>query len=92
MTRILLFISFILILGCVPAGTVEHVNMGDDANIEVIRYYYTDGNYVYISRFKNEPNILTTTWNEPQGKYTIRRGNVVIFENDSIQVILKQPR
>jgi len=79
----------ICLLSCTDAGTIEQVDKGNNYNIEVFKYYYEDGAYVYVSRFKNTPNVVTTTWRETQGKRTVTKGNVTVFENDSIKVILK---
>ncbi|MBP7119223.1 hypothetical protein KBA63_03990 [Candidatus Woesebacteria bacterium] len=87
---IILFALMFLFFACTPKGTVEPLNQFDkDSNIEVFRYYFDDGQYVYVARFKDSPNVLSTTWKQHVGKQTVTRGNVVIFENDQIQVIQK---
>ena len=83
---IILLFSLILLSSCEDAGTMEQVDQGNNPNIEVYRYFYSDGNFIYIARFKDQPNVVTTTWQE--GKNQIK-SNVTIFENDSIKVILK---
>jgi len=83
-------ILFIVLSSCTEAGTLERIDKGNNEQIEVFRYYYTDGGYVYVARFKNTPNIVSTTWTEHQRKQRVTKGNVVIFENDSIQVISKK--
>lgn len=87
---ILILFTFIL-LSCDNrnAGTMLKVDKGNNENIEVYKYYYDDGSYIYIARFKDQPEIVTTTWTEQQGKQTLTKSNVTIFENDSIKVILK---
>jgi hypothetical protein len=45
-----------------------------------------------VARFKDTPNVVSTTWSQQQGKARVTKGNVVIFENDSIQVVLKNYR
>jgi ABC-type Fe3+/spermidine/putrescine transport system ATPase subunit len=85
----LIYILLIFVLfSCENAGTLKQVDQGNNEQIEVYKYYYSDGNYVFVARFKDQQNIVSTTWKEQEGKVT--KGNVVIFENDSIQVILKK--
>lgn len=74
------------------AGTLKQVDKGNNEQIEVFKYFYDDGKYVYVARFKDTPNVVSTTWSEQQGKTIVTKGNVVIFENDSIQVVLKNYR
>ena len=81
----LLFLSLIL-FSCTEAGTIRKLPEPEDSNIEVYRYFYADGCDVLIARFKDEPNIVTTKRKE--GKQTNEQ--ITIFENDSIQVILKK--
>jgi hypothetical protein len=90
MAKLKLILVFLLALSsCKDAGTLVPVDKGNNNQIEVFRYYYDTGEYVYIARFKNVPSIVTTTWEERHGKQTIKKGNITIFENDSIQIILK---
>lgn len=88
---LILFMTFFFLVSCnEPQGTTEFVNKEDkNSKIEVYRYWYGHGSYVYVSRFKDEPNVQTTTWTERQGKTTVTKSNVVIYENDSIQIIRK---
>lgn len=87
----LIYILLIFVLfSCEDAGTLKKVDQGNNEQIEVYKYYYDDVSYVYIARFKDQANIVSTTWKEQQGKSVVTKGNVVIFENDSIQVILKK--
>jgi len=88
----LLFISTLLVVvlsSCEKAGTIERVDKGNNEKIEVFRYYYDDGACVYVARFKDTPNVVSTTWKEQKDDYEVTKGNVVIFENDSIQVVRK---
>lgn len=86
-TVIYLFLYLSLFLSsCNKAGTIHQVNDGNDEEIEIYKYYYEYGSYVYITRFKNCPNVITTTWKELQGNYVTTKGNVLIMENDSINV------
>lgn len=87
---ITLALGLIILNSCTPAGTIEHVNKGLNDTIEIYRYYYSDGNYVYVSRFKHEPKIVTTTYQEPSGDSEVTRGNVIILDNDSILMIRKK--
>lgn len=90
--KFLIFLSILLsffLTSCVDAGTLTNVNKGGNQNIEVFKYYYDDGEYVYIARFKDQPNVVSTTWGELHGKVVVKRSNVVLYENDSIQVVLK---
>ncbi len=81
----------VIFTACTPAGTMEMVSpLSDTSNVEVYRYYYDKGCWVYISRFKDQPNIQTTTWTVRHGKTSTTMGNVVIYENDSIQIIRKK--
>ncbi|CAB4577946.1 MAG: hypothetical protein F2563_03575 [Actinobacteria bacterium] len=88
-TIVLLSFLAISLFSCTDAGTLVKVDEGNNDEIEVLKYFYSDGAYVYVARFKDTPNVVSTTWNEVHGKTTVRIGNVVIFENDSVQVLLK---
>jgi len=89
-TAITLYAMLALVLySCTDSGTLERVDKGNNQQIEVFRYFYDDGKCVYVARFKDTPNVVSTTWSEQQGKNSITKGNIVIFENDSIQVVLK---
>jgi len=90
-SAIILYTMLALVLySCTDSGTLERIDKGNNQQIEVFRYFYDDGRYVYVARFKDTPNVVSTTWSEQHGKQTITKGNVVIFENDSIEVILKK--
>jgi hypothetical protein len=67
-------------------GTLEHLNTHPNG-LEVYKYYYEDGNYVFVSKFKGS-NVNTVTWNERHNKHTYTYGNV-IYENDSIVITRK---
>lgn len=71
-------------------GTKEFLSTKNDG-IEVYKYWLSNGDYVYVSKFKKQPNIITTTWEESTGKTEVTKANVVIFENDSIIVYQKNP-
>lgn len=62
-----------IIFGCdnPPKGTTEKIS--ENENIELHKYYYTNGgSYVFVARFKDTPKINTTTWTEQRGKQTIQ--------------------
>jgi len=82
----------VVLSSCTDAGTLKRVDKGNNEQIEVFEYYYDNGSYVYVARFKDTPNVVSTTWSEQQGKTRVTKGNVVIFENDSIQVLFKNNR
>lgn len=83
-----LFFSSML-LSCHKSGTFKKVDNGNNKDIEIYKYYYEYGSYVYITKFKNCPNVVTTTWIEQQGHNVITKGNILIMENDSINFIKK---
>jgi hypothetical protein len=85
-TLILLIFSIILFSSCEDAGTLLQVDQGNNPNIEVYKYFYSDGVFIYVARFKDQPNVVTTTWQEGKNQ---TKSNVTIFENDSVKVILK---
>ena len=92
-TRYFFYVMLAVVLSsCIDAGTLERVDKGHNEQIEVFKYFYDDGVYVYVARFKDTPNVVSTTWSEEPGKTRVTKGNVVIFENDSIQVVLKNYR
>ena len=63
MKKIALFTTLIIgLLGCTSKGTLGKLNTESDPAIEVYKYWYTNGSYVYVARFKDQPNITTTTW------------------------------
>jgi hypothetical protein len=82
----------VVLSSCTDAGTLKRIDKGNNEQIEVFKYFYDDGEFVYVARFKDTTNVITTTWTEQQGKMRITKGNVVIFENDSIKVALKNCR
>lgn len=81
MKKLILLLAFTMLLGCSdppPAGTLENIDQKDDS-VQVYRYYYkSDGSWVYVSWFKNSPNVQTTTWHQQRGKFVATEGNVVI--------------
>jgi len=65
---ILGMILYYFLFSCTPAGTVENLSSKNNSNIEVYRYYYSDGSCIYVARFKDQPNVVTSTWTEHHGK------------------------
>lgn len=91
MKPLLITLLTLLCSCCTPGGTLEPLNkFQDDSKIELYRYYYDTDAYVYVARFKDSPNVVSTTWHEVIGKSRFTRGNVIIFENDSIQINFKE--
>lgn len=91
--RLTLFLLLsVMMISCEtkPVGTLEDVDQAKNDSIEVYRYHFREGDWVYVSRFKNCPNIVTTTYKVKEGKTTVNRGNIIIYENDSIQIIRKK--
>jgi uncharacterized lipoprotein NlpE involved in copper resistance len=95
----LLAVATLTMMGCTEKGTMEHMNTSEDG-LEVYKYYYDDGVFVFISRFKDQPNVETATWKQRHGKSTTTRGNIIIkaetylpenivMENDSMIVLRK---
>lgn len=98
MKTLIYVFAITFLVSCTDAGTVTRYQNGTTISekdpqfaeqIEVIRYYYADDASIYIARFKDCPNVVTTTWTEQQGKIQVQKSAVTIFENDSVQVILK---
>ena len=80
MKKIIITIAAIIALtscDCPPMGTVEQIPT--NGKIELHRFYYTDGgSYVYVARFKDQPNVTTTNWYESAGKTVIMRQSIAI--------------
>src|ERR1041385_6153499 len=79
----------ILIFSCqeTPAGTIINVDKGNNDSIEVYKYYYDADDYVFIARFRNCPEVQTTTYDEMRGKQMLKVRHVTISTNDSFQFI-----
>jgi hypothetical protein len=94
MKKLLFVLLAGVLISCGPdAGTLQSVDQGNNPEIEVFKYYYTEGGYVYVARFKDSRQVVTTTWSNfnPATKTHDIHGNVIIYENDSVQVVLKSP-
>ena len=75
---IIAFLS-LLIISCTPAGTINH--LGINNGIEVYEYYPINGKRIYIARFVDCPNVVTTIWQESHGKTSSTETNITINEN-----------
>lgn len=82
----IIYLLIIFLYSCNEAGTLNKIDKGNNEDIEIYKYYYEYGSYVYITRFKNCPNVVTTTWKEQQGNNLVTKGNILIMENDSINI------
>ena len=86
---ICILVLLLTCISCYVPGSKELISSKEDS-IEVYRYYISKDDFIYISRFKSCPNVITVTWDEFQGKTTRKRSNVVIYENDSIITYKKE--
>ncbi len=81
-TIIAVFLLSAFMVSCTttPKGTTEFLHNDDD--VMVYRFYYDDGKYIFISKFKDEQHIETTTWEETEGsgksRHTVTKGNIQI--------------
>ena len=71
-------IIYWMLFSCTPAGTVENLTADPNSDIEVYEYYYSDGNSIYVARFKDQPKVVTTTWVEQHGKSSTTHKSVTI--------------
>jgi len=82
------FLALIALIFCLtsctiqPAGTIENVDQKPNDNVQVFRYYFDDGNWVYVAYFKNQPSTQTSTWYEKQGRYTREMTAIGIYPLD----------
>ena len=81
MKKTFIYLLIIFLYSCNKAGTLQKIDKGNNEEIEIYKYYYDYGSYVYITRFKNCPNVVTTTWLEQQGNNVVTNGNVIIIDN-----------
>ena len=81
MKKTFIYLLIIFLDSCNKAGTLQKIDKGNNEEIEIYKYYYDYGSYVYITRFKNCPNVVTTTWIEQQGNNVVTNGNVIIIDN-----------
>ena len=75
-------------------------NQIDSNSIEVYKYYLEGGYFVYMTRFKDQPNIQTANWLQKQGKTYVMKANTIfwldsirdhiIYEDSSIVIIKKR--
>lgn len=85
MIKIILAVISLFLFSCSPAGTLKKVDKGN-GEIEVYAYYYHAGFPIYVARFKDQPNVVTTTW---QAGKTMQ-SCVTVYEDEKVQVILKK--
>ena len=64
MKTIISILTLLLLYSCTDSGTLVRISTDEDAPIEVYKYYYADGEYVYVARFKADTTVTTTTWSE----------------------------
>lgn len=83
-----LLTSLVILFSCAETSSIKS---SGKRGIEAYKYYYDDNGYVLITRFKRNPNVIGTSWDEydPITKTTLTKSNLVIFEDDSIRVVKK---
>ena len=64
MKTIISILTLLLLYSCTDSGTLVRISTDEDAPIEVYKYYYADGEYVYVARFKADTTVTTITWSE----------------------------
>ena len=64
MKTIISILTLLLLYSCTDSGTLVRISTDEDAPIEVYKYFYADGEYVYVARFKADTTVTTTTWSE----------------------------
>ena len=87
MKKIVTIIIAIAFVSCdrPVSGTIKNIDTSPNDEIQVFRYYYADGEWVYVARFNDQPKTTTTTWTERHGKTTVTKcsvskGDTIIFE------------
>jgi hypothetical protein len=68
----------------IPPGTLENIDKGNNKNIEVYRYYYDENSFVYIARFKDSPQVQSTTYNEYIGRNNETKASIIISGKDTV--------
>jgi hypothetical protein len=83
MKTLLILITSILLFSCTPSGTTQQVDTSPNDNIHIIKYFYADGEYVYIARFMDQPEVVSTNWTKTHhnGKTTTTENKVCISNN-----------
>ena len=61
--NILLILLFLLI-GCGTPGQLDNISPDKNSNIEVYRYWISNDQAIFIARFKDQPEVQTTTWED----------------------------
>ncbi|MCE3278064.1 MAG: hypothetical protein K0S44_255 [Bacteroidetes bacterium] len=80
MKTILTTVAAILLASCTPKGTTVTLHSPDDFTLQ--KFFYADGEYVYIARHKECPHISTVTWKTSEGtakhRHTVTHASVCI--------------
>lgn len=83
MKTIISILTLLLLYSCTDsAGTLVRISTDEDAPIEVYKYFYADGEYVYVARFKADTTVTTTTWLEfnPATKTSSNKFSITVIE------------
>lgn len=80
MKTIISILTLLLLYSCTDSGTLVRISTDEDAPIEVYKYYYADGEYVYVARFKADTTVTTTTWLEFNPATKITSNNFSVTE------------
>lgn len=86
MKTIISILTLLLLYSCTDigpiSGTLVRISTDENAPIEVYKYYYADGEYVYVARFKADTTVTTTTWSElnPATKISSNKFSVAVIE------------
>jgi len=82
MKKVLLFASLIFVAAsCTDAGTTENVDKGNHSKYNIERYFYEDGECVYIITRKDSLEVTNVNWTVSHGK-TTEQVSAVIDENE----------
>jgi len=82
MKTIISILTLLLLYSCTDSGTLVRISTDEDAPIEVYKYFYADGEYVYVARFKADTTVTTTTWLEfnPATKTSSNNFSITVIE------------
>ena len=84
LTTILVIAFVTIIISCTKKGTNQVIS-SPDPNLEITKYFYEDGEYIFIAKYKNgAQKTESLTWKERHGKVVYTRGAITIYESDSI--------
>lgn len=59
-----LLIFLFLLVGCGTPGQLDNISPDKNSNIEVYRYWIQNDQAIFIARFKDQPEVQTTTWRD----------------------------